>query len=167
MVLRRLREREAACRGEAERLRGEAERIAELLRVCEEESVGLSTACQVVGELPMVHALVAPARPQVPAPRTESVGGRAQVKDAAAVMTEQMLGVLAGHAGPVRCRRVVEGLGLEATARNVERVRHHLKKAAAGGWCRRPGVCSPSRVPRSRRAGDVAYAERSSPCWSG
>jgi hypothetical protein len=28
---------------------------------------------------------------------------------------------------------VVEGLELEATARNVERVGHHLKKAAAAG----------------------------------
>ena len=36
-VLVLLREREAACRGEAERLRGESERIAGLLRVCEEE----------------------------------------------------------------------------------------------------------------------------------
>ena len=73
-----LREREAACRGEAERLRGEAERIAELLRVCEEELAWFSTACEVVGELPTVHAPAASARPQVPAPRIESVGRRAQ-----------------------------------------------------------------------------------------
>lgn len=84
-VLRLLREREAACGGEAERLRGEAERIAELLRVCEVELVRLSTACQVVGELPVVHALAACALSQVPGPRTESVGGRAQVRDATAV----------------------------------------------------------------------------------
>jgi hypothetical protein len=44
-----------------------------------------------------------------------------------------MLTVLAGYAGPVRCRRVTEALGLEITARNVERVRHRLKKAAAAG----------------------------------
>jgi hypothetical protein len=54
-------------------------------------------------------------------------------QDAAASLAEQVLRVLAGHAGPVRCRRVAEGLGLEITARNVERVRHHLKKAAAAG----------------------------------
>lgn len=53
--------------------------------------------------------------------------------DAAAVFAERVLGVLAGYAGPVRCRQVVEGLGLEMTARNVERVRHHLKRAAAAG----------------------------------
>ena len=54
-------------------------------------------------------------------------------QDAAASFAEQVLQVLAGHAGPVRCRRVAEGLGLEITARNVERVRQRLKKAAAAG----------------------------------
>jgi hypothetical protein len=130
-VLVLLWEREAACRGEAERLRGEAERIAGLLRVCEEELARLSTAVQVVGELPAVQASVLSARPQVPSPRGELAGGRAA--EPAASFTERVLGVLAGYAGPVRCRQVVEGLGLEATARNVERVRHQLKKTAAEG----------------------------------
>ncbi|MBT2674908.1 hypothetical protein J7E95_29690 [Streptomyces sp. ISL-14] len=41
--------------------------------------------------------------------------------------------MLARYAGPVRCRQVVEDLGLEVTARRVEVVRHRLKKAAAAG----------------------------------
>ncbi|MEU1596503.1 hypothetical protein ABZ468_27510 [Streptomyces sp. NPDC005708] len=110
-VLLLLRERQVACRGEAERLRGEAERIAELLRGCEEELAQLSTACEVVGELPAVHVPATSAQSQVPAPRIESVGGRAQTEDAVAAFIGRVLGVLAGHAGPVRCRRVVEGLG--------------------------------------------------------
>jgi len=130
-VLVLLREREAAYRGEAERLRGEAERIAGLLRVCEEELARLSTAVQVVGELPAVQPSAVSARLQVPAPRGELADG--QAAEVAASFTERVLGVLAGYAGPVRCRQVVEGLGLEATARNVERVRHQLKKTAAEG----------------------------------
>jgi hypothetical protein len=38
-------------------------------------------------------------------------------QDAAASFAEQVLRVLAGYAGPVRCRRVAEGLGPEITAR--------------------------------------------------
>jgi hypothetical protein len=129
-VLALLREREAACRGEAVRLRGEAERIAGLLRLCEEELARLSTAVEVVGELPAVQA--AAVRPQVPAPRGELTGGGRSTVDAAA-FTERVLSVLAGYAGPVRCRQVVEGLGAEVTSREVERVRHQLKKAAAVG----------------------------------
>jgi hypothetical protein len=41
--------------------------------------------------------------------------------------------VLARYAGPVRCRQVVEDLGLEVTARQVEVIRHRLKKAVAAG----------------------------------
>lgn len=39
----------------------------------------------------------------------------------------------AGYAGPVRCRRVVEVLGLEVMARQVELIGHRLKKAVAAG----------------------------------
>jgi hypothetical protein len=124
-VLGLLREREAACRREAERLRGEAERIAGLLAVCEQELARVATACQVVGELPAAHGAAGPA-PRLPAPRSEVGTGVGEV-------TGRVLEVLAGYAGPVRCRQVVEGLGLEATPREVERVRHQLKKAAAVG----------------------------------
>jgi hypothetical protein len=132
-VLRLLEEREEACLGEVERLRGEAERIAELLRVCEQELARLSTARQVVGELPVVAHSVASAVGRVPSQRSGQGGRRAEATDAALALTERTLGVLARYRGPVRCRQVVEGLGLEATARNVERVRHHLKKAVADG----------------------------------
>ena len=130
-VLVLLREREVACGGEVERLRGEAERIAGLLRVCEEELVRVSTAVEVVGELPVVQDSAVSARLQLPVPRCELAGG--PEAEVAVSFTERVLGVLAGYAGPVRCRQVVEGLGLEATARNVERVRHQLKKTAAEG----------------------------------
>lgn len=53
---------------------------------------------------------------------------------------DRMLAVLAAHAGPVRCRQVVEALGLPAGPREVERMRHRLKKAvAAGRVVRTPG----------------------------
>ncbi|MCX4595716.1 hypothetical protein OG819_40460 [Streptomyces sp. NBC_01549] len=60
-----------------------------------------------------------------------------------------MLRVLAGHAGPVRCRRVAEELGLEITARSVERVRQRLKKAAAAGVVVKTpgGLFTLARVP--------------------
>jgi hypothetical protein len=149
-VLALLREREAACRGEAVRLRGEAERIAGLLRLCEEELARLSTAVDVVGELPAVQA--AAVRPQVPAPRGELTGGKRSSVDAAAAFTERVLSVLAGYAGPVRCRQVVEGLGAEVTSREVERVRHQLKKAAAAGLV----VQTPGGLFTLARAGAAA-----------
>jgi hypothetical protein len=135
VVLQQLDERSAAYRAEADRLRAEAERITGLLAVCEAELDRLDTARQVVGELPEVHAAAAvPDRPALPAPRAGSAGVREiGQQDAAVSFAEEVLQVLAGHAGPVRCRQVAEGLGLEVTARNVERVRHHLKKAAAAG----------------------------------
>jgi len=134
VVLQQLDERSAAYQAEAERLRAEAERITGLLAVCEAELERLVTARQVVGELPAVHVAAAvPDRPGLPVPRTGSAGVREIGPDAAAPFAEQVLKVLAGHAGPVRCRQVAEGLGLEITARNVERVRQRLKKAAAAG----------------------------------
>jgi hypothetical protein len=149
VVLQQLDERSAAYRAEAERLRAEAERITGLLAVCEAELDRLVTARQVVGELPVVHAAAVPDRPPLPTPRTGSAEMRGHGQDAAASFAEQVLRVLAGHAGPVRCRRVAEGLGLEITARNVERVRHHLKKAAAAGVVVRTpgGLFTLARVP--------------------
>jgi hypothetical protein len=132
VVLQQLDERSAAYRREAERLRAEAERIAGLLAVCEAELERLVTAREVVGELPAVNLVAAtvPERVLVPAPRTGLAAARERGPDAAA---EQVISVLAGYAGPVRCRQVTEALGLEITARNVERVRHRLKKAATAG----------------------------------
>jgi hypothetical protein len=129
-VLRLLREREAACRSEAARLRAEAERITALLVTCEQELARITTACEVVGELPRSEAgsaaFCAVSPVTVPAPRR---GGRPADADA----RERLLAVLARYAGPVRCRQVVEDLGLEVTARQVEVIRHRLKKAVAAG----------------------------------
>ncbi|MDT0470008.1 hypothetical protein [Streptomyces gibsoniae] len=126
-VLRLLREREAACRGEAERLRAEAERITALLATCERELARITTACEVVGELPRIEPV--PAAPAAVA--FAVVPAARRPPDARA--REQLLAVLARYAGPVRCRQVVEDLGLEVTARQVEVIRHRLKKAVAAG----------------------------------
>jgi len=135
-VLAALREREESCRRESERLRGEAERIAGLLAVCERELARVSTAREVVGELPVSRVPVGAAGVRVPAPRGGAAGpvrGRDEAVERAGELTARVLDVLAGFAGPVRCRQVVEALGLEATPREVERVRHQLKKAVAAG----------------------------------
>ena len=144
-VLVLLREREAACGGEVERLRGEAERIAGLLRVCEEELARVSTAVQVVGELPAVQASAVSARLQVPAPRGELAGG--QAAEVAVSFTERVLGVLAGYAGPVRCRQVVEGLGLEATARTGLSPSSNVLVGGAGVACGRGAHAGRGRLP--------------------
>jgi hypothetical protein len=113
----------------------------------EEELARLTTALEVVAALPMAHHVpptagaVAPVasarRTSVRDASADGAAGRAQVAE---VFTERVLGVLADIPGPMRCRRVVEGLGLEVTARNVEQVRHHVKPAAAEGQVMRtPG----------------------------
>jgi hypothetical protein len=108
--------------------------ITGLLAVCEAELERLVTARQVVGELPAVHVAAAvPDRPALPTPRTGSAEVREIGQDAAAPFAEQVLKVLAGHAGPVRCRAGRRGAGPGDHARNVERVRQRLKKAAAAG----------------------------------
>lgn len=125
-VLRLLREREAACRSEAERLRSEAERITALLALCEEELARISTACEVVGELPRTGQVAVAPAVVLPAPRPGK-----RLPDAGD--RERLVGVLARYADAVRCRQVVEDLALEVTARRVETVRHRLKKAVAEG----------------------------------
>jgi hypothetical protein len=47
-------------------LRGEAERIAGLLVVCEQELARVATACQVVGELPAAHGEAGSGRGRIP-----------------------------------------------------------------------------------------------------
>lgn len=160
VVLQQLDERSAAYRAETERLRAEAERITGLLAVCEAEMERLVTARQVVGELPAVHVAAAvPDRSALPTPRTGSAEVREIGQDTAAPFVEQVLKVLAGHADPVRCRQVAEELGLEITARNVERVRQRLKKAAAAGVVVKtpggpvhPGACAGCGRRVNRRA---------------
>ncbi|MEU6321982.1 hypothetical protein [Streptomyces sp. NPDC047009] len=112
-MLRLLREREAACRSEAERSRSEVERITALLTMREEELARISTACQVVGELPRTEGVTVASAAPVPPPRR---GGQSPDTEA----RERLVAVLARYAGPVRCRQVVEDLGLEVTVRQVE-----------------------------------------------
>ena len=151
-VLALLREREASCRREAERLRGEAERITSLLAVCEQELARVATAYQVVGELPVAHGAAGPVA-RIPSPRGQaSAPGGGEVTGRSGGFTDRVLTVLAAYAGPVRCRQVVEELGLEATPREVERVRHQLKKAVAAGRV----VQTPGGLFTLRRAHTVA-----------
>ena len=97
-VLALLREREAAYRREAERLRGEAERIAGLLAVCEQELARVATACQVVGEVPVVHGAAGSGRGRIPAPRAEMSGTvGSQATEGTGEFTRRMLEVLASN----------------------------------------------------------------------
>jgi hypothetical protein len=45
---------------------------------------------------------------------------------------QQLLAILAAHAGPMRCRQIVAALGEDPkVARHGERVRHRMKKLVA------------------------------------
>ncbi|GAX58095.1 hypothetical protein SO3561_09666 [Streptomyces olivochromogenes] len=81
-VLRLLREREAACHSEAERLGAEAERLMVQPVMCEQEPARISTACDVVGELPRIEPV-----PAIP------TGSTAMIPDPAPGWTS------AGHRG--------------------------------------------------------------------
>ena len=123
-VLRLLGGQEAMCRAEVERLEVEQARLAGLLVACRVELERLVVAREVVAGLgrapvsPMVAA-VASAGGGVPAGESTEFG-------------QQLLTVLAVHAGPMRCREVVAALGEDPrVARHGERVRHRLKKLVA------------------------------------
>jgi hypothetical protein len=121
-VLRLLDEREAAYLAELGQLEVGAARIAELMTRCRRELERVATAREVVGDLPLAHPAAADAAGVV------GVGVDAQV------FAERVLAVLAERGGPVRCREVVAALGEDPrAAREVERVRHRLKKLVAAG----------------------------------
>jgi hypothetical protein len=122
--------REAACRAELDRLQAEAERITGLVAVCRQELDRVVTARGVVGEL-------AGARPAAVVPVRQAGPGVPDGEMAA--FTERVLTVLAQVGRPVRCRELVEALGQDATvARQVERVRHRLKKLRQAGRVAEP-----------------------------
>jgi hypothetical protein len=131
-VLALLREQGAACRAEADRLRAEGERIVVLLAERETELAEIATACRVVGRLSPALAPVAEVRPvasvglPVPAPRD---AGDLSWQEIA----ERIPSVLARYPGAVRAGQVAADLGLEPAARQVERVRHALRRSAARG----------------------------------
>jgi hypothetical protein len=134
-VLRLLEEREAACRVEVERLQAESERIAVLLADRRGELDRVTAARQVIDELPSAHSRPAPAG-AVPAPRSSAAVAAAE--PAGAMSAEQVLAVLVER-GPQRCREVVEALGGDGTlAREIERVRHRLKRLKDQGRVAEP-----------------------------
>jgi len=131
-VQRLLEERESACRVEVERLQAEHERIAVLLADRRGEWERVMTARQVIDELPAAHAGPASAG-VVPVPRSA-----ASVGMPAGMPAEQVLAVLAER-GSQRCREVVAALGGDGTvAREVERVRHRLKRLKDQGRVAEP-----------------------------
>jgi hypothetical protein len=120
-VLRLLGEQETMCRAEVERLEAEQARIAGLLASCRVELERLVVAREVVAGLGLLPPVAAAASPGggVPALQGTEFG-------------QQLLTVLAAHAGPMRCREVVAALGEDPqVARHGERVRHRLKKLVA------------------------------------
>lgn len=120
-VLRLLDEQETLCRAEVERLDAEQARLAGLLTSCRAELERLVVAREVVAGLATAPPVTAMASAGGGVPAVESTEfGR------------QLLGVLAAHPGPMRCRQIVEALGEDPkVARHGERVRHRMKKLVA------------------------------------
>lgn len=129
-VLAMLAEQETACQAEVDRLRGEAERIAVVLAEREGELAEIATACRVVGRLSPFSAAASCIRPAAssgsPVPR--DAGDLSGLE-----IAERIPGVLAVYPGAVRAGQVASDLGLESVARQVERVRHALKRQVAAG----------------------------------
>ena len=120
-VLRLLDEQETMCRAEVERLDAEQARLAGLLAACRVELERLVVAREVVAGLVSASpvAAVVSAGGGVPAGQGIEFG-------------QQLLNILAVHAGPMRCRDLVTALGEDPrVARHGERVRHRLKKLVA------------------------------------
>jgi hypothetical protein len=131
-VLALLVEQETACQAEVDRLRAEAERIAVVLAEREGELAEIATACRVVGRLPALSAGGVESRPVAPTGSPVSAPGDAG--DASwQEIAERIPGVLAMYPGAVRAAVVARDLGLESVPRQVERVRHALKRSVAGG----------------------------------
>lgn len=132
-----LEELVAGCRGNVERLRGELERIGRLLGDAERELERLVAARQVLSELPDVHpptvevklpaARTAPARPG-------AGGGADRRRVEREVFTATVLDIVSASRSPMRCKDVVAALGGDPEVpREVEKVRHHLKREKEAG----------------------------------
>lgn len=131
----------AACRSDVERIRGEWERIGVLLAAREAELARAVTAQEVLTALPGVHPPTVEVK--FPAPRGGSatapveVGGALARAEAREEFTAQVLDLLSASRVPMRCKDVVTALGGDAeVAREVEKVRHHLKRAKREGLVR-------------------------------
>jgi hypothetical protein len=126
-VLRLLDERQAACRAQADRLREEAERIAGLLEACRLELDRVATAREVVASL---SAVTDPGQRRATA---------STVDDELREFSDRALEVLAERGTPMRCRELAEAFGDDAgAARNVERVRHRMKRLVRAGRVTEP-----------------------------
>jgi hypothetical protein len=120
-VLRLLGDQETMCRAEVERLEAEHARLAELLATCQTELDRLVVAREVVAGLAPAPPAAVPAAAGGGVPAVESTE-----------FGQQLLGVLAVHPGPMRCREIVAALGEDPkVARHGERARHRLKKLVA------------------------------------
>jgi hypothetical protein len=124
-VSRLLEERRAAVEVELNRLEAEVERIAGLIASCRGERDELQIACRVVARLPLVRPV-----PEAVTDGNDPVSSDAPVE----VFTPWVLGMLGRVGRPVRCQEVLQTMGEDpGVARNVERVRHRLKKLVRNG----------------------------------
>jgi len=132
-VLALLAEQSTACQAEVERLRAEVERITFVLAERECELAQIETALQVVGRLsPSVAVGAGQLRP--PAPARAPVPAQRGARELSwQEIAERIPGVLARYPGAVRAGQVASDLGLESAVRQVERVRHALKRSVAAG----------------------------------
>lgn len=151
VVEQALEEHVVACRGEVDRLRGEAERIGKLLADRELELERLLTARQVLAELPGVHPPTVQVKlPVTRAGETESGPGGSAVRRVAEreAFTAVVLDLLSASRSPMRCKDIVVALGGDPQVpREAEKVRHHLKREKQAGRVleREPGLFTLAR----------------------
>lgn len=127
-VLALLAEQEAACLAEVDRLRAEAERIAAVLAERESELGEIQAACRVVGRLSPVLVAAGDQRPVASAASPREAGDLSGSE-----IAERIEGVLARYPGAVRAGQVAADLGLDPVPRQVERVRHALRRQVGAG----------------------------------
>jgi hypothetical protein len=140
-VFRMLEERRAAVGVELDRLGLEAERIAGLIASGNEELEELDVAWRVVGRLPGCRPSVGvpggrgdPVRSDGPPVVSGQDGDAVSFDTPEEVFTPWLLAMLGEAGRAVRCQEVVRALGEDPdVARNVERIRHRLKKLARNG----------------------------------
>jgi hypothetical protein len=148
-VERTLEELVTACRGDLDRLRGEAERIGKLVADREVELERLLTARQVLAELPGVHPPMVEVK--LPAPRAAASGADGGVDRRLREreeFTALVLDLLSASRSPMRCKDIVAALGGDPqVAREAEKIRHHLKREKRAGRVveREPGLFTLAR----------------------
>ncbi len=150
-VLRLLGEQEAMCQAEVERLEAEQERLADLLATCRVELEHLVVAREVIAGLVPASPVTAAASAGSGVPAVESTE-----------FGQQLLNILAEHAGPMRCWDIVAAMGEDPrVARHCYDAAPAIRNAAT---CYRPppsnartaGLARPrpagTSTPRSRTA---------------